>query len=292
MPAAGADTEGLGFDAEQYTRSSRQAWDGAARIYADQNARQLEPYGLALLARLAPERLAPGAAVLDIASGPGEPALTLARRLAVRGRVVGIDLSPEMLRIARDRAGALGLDNLEFREADAHRLPFEDDSFDLVTCRFGLMLMAEPSAVAREARRVLKPGGRFGLAVWAESARQGPTGILRRVAGELAPADALPPGPDPFALGDARVLEDLLRAAGLVSREIEVVSSDWRFDDARQYLHNMSLGSPCGRLLARFPRELVERIENETLRRVSALAAPDGSLSLPAEALLAVAARQ
>ncbi len=289
--SAESSSAGPGFDPDAYTRSSREAWSCAAQVYADENARRLEPYGLALLERLELGRIARGTSVLDIASGPGEPALALARSLAGRSRVTGVDLSSEMVRIAGQRARAAGLANVEFREADAHRLPFEDHSFDLVTCRFGLMLMAAPLAVAREVCRVLKPGGRFGFTVWAESAREGPTGILRQVMTDLVPVALLPPGPDMFALGDPRVTTRLVEAAGLAMLAIQALSSDWEFEDPGEYWHSMTHGSPNGRALARLPADLALRIEAETLRRLGSLSSADGSLRLPAEALVALAGK-
>ena len=84
-----------------------------------------------------------GMKILDLASGTGEPAITLASRIGPEGHVVALDLSPELLQIAEERGRERHLTNLTTRQADANNLPFPDQSFDLVTSRFGVMFLGE-----------------------------------------------------------------------------------------------------------------------------------------------------
>jgi SAM-dependent methyltransferase len=104
---------------------------------------------------------------LDVAAGTGEPGLTIAA-LALKGRVVLSDLSLGMLEGAKKSAADRGLSRVELREADAGALPFDDASFDSVSCRFGFMFFPDMVAAAREFARVLRPGGVVSAAVWAE----------------------------------------------------------------------------------------------------------------------------
>jgi ubiquinone/menaquinone biosynthesis C-methylase UbiE len=97
----------------------------------------------------------PGMRVLDLASGTGEPAISLAPLVAPLGHVTALDLSPELLEIAQERARQRGLSNFSTRPANANHSPFADCSFDLVTSRFGIMFLREDAL--REAYRVLKP---------------------------------------------------------------------------------------------------------------------------------------
>jgi ubiquinone/menaquinone biosynthesis C-methylase UbiE len=106
----------------------------------------------------------PGMRVLDLASGTGEPAISLAPLLEPLGQVIALDRSPELLEIARERARQRGLTNFSTHPADANRLPFAEASFDLVTSRFGVMFLKEDAL--GEAYRVLKPGGRACFAAW------------------------------------------------------------------------------------------------------------------------------
>lgn len=104
-------------------------------------------------------RLEPGMEVLDLASGHGEPALTIADVVGPEGRVIATDLGPGLIELAREKARRAGLENIGFKVADAHDLPFEDGTFDAVTCRFGVAFFADYPQALREARRVLKPEG-------------------------------------------------------------------------------------------------------------------------------------
>ena len=105
--------------------------------------------------------------VLDIAAGTGQPGLSIARHLSHGGKVVITDLSSKMLQVAVEKAAAAGITNVEFREADANALPFADNSMDAVSCRFGFMFFPDLQRAANEMARVLKPGGRIAVSVWA-----------------------------------------------------------------------------------------------------------------------------
>jgi arsenite methyltransferase len=109
-------------------------------------------------------RLEPGERVLDIGSGAGTDSLVAAQMVGPAGRVVGIDMTPEMLAKARRAAGELGAENVEFLEAEAERLPFDDSSFDVVISNGVIDLIPDKDAVFAEIFRVLQPGGRIQLA--------------------------------------------------------------------------------------------------------------------------------
>ena len=108
----------------------------------------------------------PGMRVLDLASGVGEPSLSLARRVGPAGIVTATDLSPGMLAALGANAWAEGITNINRRVCDAQQLPFPDSSFDLVTSRFGVMFFADLGRALSEIRRVLKPGGAMAFMVW------------------------------------------------------------------------------------------------------------------------------
>src|SRR5438067_1851239 len=124
----------------------------------------LAPVGAEMIGALA---LRDGSEHLDIASGTGEPGLSIAA-LIPRGRVVLTDLSGGMLAAARANATARGLTNVETRECDVDDLHFGDASFDTITCRFGFMFFPDIAGAMTELLRVLRPGGRISAAVWAE----------------------------------------------------------------------------------------------------------------------------
>ena len=103
--------------------------------------------------------------VLDVASGTGEPGLTIATMLR-GGIVVATDLAEGMLEVARENAARRGIKNFEIVAADVSELPFPDNSFDSISCRFGFMFFPDMLLAAKEMVRVLKPGGRIATAVW------------------------------------------------------------------------------------------------------------------------------
>jgi ubiquinone/menaquinone biosynthesis C-methylase UbiE len=143
----------------------------------------------------------PGATVLDVATGTGHAALAAARRFTV---VSGIDYVPELVAAAERRAAAEGL-TIDFREADAENLPFADDSFDYVLSAIGVMFTADHQKAADELLRVVKPGGRVGVASWT------PTGFIGQLLKTVGKHVAPPPGAlPPTRWGTGEVLKELL----------------------------------------------------------------------------------
>jgi ubiquinone/menaquinone biosynthesis C-methylase UbiE len=150
----------------------------------------------------------PGAVVLDVATGPG----TVARQAAVQsgpsGRVTGVDFSAAMLSAARAWPAEPGAAPIEYVEASAASIPLPDATFDVAYCQQGLQHIADPLSALREMRRVLKPGGLLGVAIWTRS----PFGIFRTVVSEVAGTDA---GPQPSTFGrDPEQLASTLRDLG------------------------------------------------------------------------------
>ncbi len=159
----------------------------------------LLPVGQALVAAA---DVRPGARVLDVAAGTGNASVPAAQRGA---RVTASDLTPELLAAGQRRPEAQGLD-IEWVEADAEHLPFEDASFDVVLSCIGVMFAPHHQAAADELVRVLRPGGTLGLLSWTP---EGTIGALFRMMGPYAPPP--PPGAQPPPLwGSEEHLRELL----------------------------------------------------------------------------------
>lgn len=109
-------------------------------------------------------RLTPGERVLDLGSGAGTDSLVAAQMVGEQGSVTGIDMTPEMLTKARTAAAEMNAANVEFVESEAERLPFPDESFDVVISNGVIDLIPDKDAVFAELFRVLVPGGRMQLA--------------------------------------------------------------------------------------------------------------------------------
>ena len=108
----------------------------------------------------------PGAKLLDLASGAGEPAVTAAAMVGPEGQVTATDISSPMVAAMNARFTRHGLVNVVCQQADMEALPFADGSFDAVTCRYGLMYARDPARAVAEAARVVRPGGRVAFMVW------------------------------------------------------------------------------------------------------------------------------
>jgi ubiquinone/menaquinone biosynthesis C-methylase UbiE len=144
----------------------RQEWLAAAPFWKKWSPQLVQQSRRATELVVESAALSPGLHVLDLASGTGEPALSIAAAVGPQGRVVATDLVREMLQAAEENAAHRGLKNMEFLAADAEQLPFPDHHFDRVTARFGIMFFPDIPKALREMRRVLKPGGRVSFVTW------------------------------------------------------------------------------------------------------------------------------
>jgi len=159
-----------------------------------------------------------GYSVLDIATGPGDPALSVAGLLGPEGKVMGIDPIPEMVAAARRAASHLGFSNAQFEVAFADHLPFPANTFDAIISRFGAMFFPSPVEAVRQMLRVLKPRRKLALAVW-HSADTNPffntvSQVIDRYVESPPPA---PDAPDAFRFATPGKLRDILADAGVMA---------------------------------------------------------------------------
>lgn len=238
----------------------------------------------------------PGETILELAAGPGDTGFLAAPRLQPGGRLLSTDVAPEMLDAARRRAHELSLGDGEvsFGLEDMTALSIADASVDGVLCRWGLMLVPDMDAAAGEIARVLRPGGRAALAVWAGQAENDWMTAPGRTALELGLSE--PPDPEaagPFRLSDEGRLRGLLESAGLAVEVVEDVSVLWRvpslaewWDVARDTSRMLALALETATPeLARALREGAEQRLERHVRR-------DGALAVPGLARVALARRR
>ena len=215
-------------------KNSQPDWDKIAEKF-DFLLPQIAPVGEALLEALG---VAPGDRVLDLASGTGEPALTLARRQP-HAVITGIDAAEGMVRAARRKVAAERLGNISFETMPAERLTFADESFDKALCRFGVMLFEDPLKGCREIRRVLKPGGAFALAVWSTPETMTTMYWAAQVFRDRVPEEHQPPIEKVTSLGGPGVLDMLLRGAGFTSFRVMPRRFDYQFESFEHYWQTM-----------------------------------------------------
>lgn len=205
-------------------------------------------------------RIAPGQRVLDLASGTGEPALSIARLVGARGRVTASDLVPEMLAGARRRAAEKGLANMAFEVADMQALPFPEASFDRVTCRLGLMYVPAPARVLAEVRRVLAPGGRAAFLVWGRREENDQFVVMEEAISRVL---AIDPHEGPFTpsrFGDEGALGALFEAAGFLRVEERALRFNPRIDPATRFWR-AQVALRLGERVNRLSRDEVARLD-------------------------------
>jgi ubiquinone/menaquinone biosynthesis C-methylase UbiE len=242
-------------------------WEGDRRMVSE-SSRPVEAW---LVDALDPQ---PGETVLELAAGVGDTGFAAAGRLGPSGKLVSTDFSTHMVEAARRRADEVGVSNAEFRTMDAERMELPDDSVDGVLCRWGYMLMADPVAALTETRRVLRPGGRVALSVWADPASHAWASVPARALYEhtgIEPPDPLAPGI--FAMASERRTRELLAAAGLEPRRVEQVEMEWGFESPEHHWHYvMDLAGAIAMVMRSLPEReqaAVRRLTEERLRDVA-----------------------
>ncbi len=218
-------------DVERYKEEVRRDWTDGAAAWRKWN-RQWNVLTRAVTESIVEEaQLRPGMQVLDLASGTGEPALSLAEAVAPEGHVMATDLVPEMLAIAEEQAQERRLRNISFKQADAEAIPFADTSFDAVTCRLGLMFFPNAPKALQEIHRVLKPGGRAAFVAWGPAEQNlafaNTLGIVMKHV-KMPPPDAA--APSPFRYAKSGTLSAALSQTG--------------FEDIREESRTVSLPFP------------------------------------------------
>jgi ubiquinone/menaquinone biosynthesis C-methylase UbiE len=200
-------------DAPAGTRSPHFTRDATAQTYrAIQLPHIFAPWARVLLETVAPRA---GDAVLDVATGPGTVARQAAMLAGPSGRVTGLDISAAMLAVGRSWPAEANAAPIEYVESSASSMPLPDASFDTVYCQQGLQHMSDPLAALREMRRLLKPGGRIGVALWTKS----PFGLFRQVVADLGVSGD---GPQASSFGrDAAELAATLREAGFNDVQVQ-----------------------------------------------------------------------
>lgn len=223
--------------------------------------RMYEPFQAALLSAAA---IGGGEQVLDVGCGYGTTTLAAAD-LARPGTVTGIDLSPTMLRAARERSA--GTEGISFVEDDAQVHAFEPATFDVVLSRFGLMFFDDPVAAFTNLRRATRPGGRLAFVAWRSPAHQPWLCVPGAAAGRFVDVPDLTNGDGPgmFSFADGDRVRALLGAAGWTAVELEpvttplLVGGGGTTDDAVAFLRSGTLG-----------RRLLDGVDGDTEAQVLA----------------------
>jgi ubiquinone/menaquinone biosynthesis C-methylase UbiE len=236
--------------------------------------------------------IGPGDTVLDVATGYGEPALTAARVVAPTGRVTATDIAADMLDFGRERAAQAGLDNVEFLEADAEALSFDEETFDAILCRQGLQFLPDVSGTLKRFHTFLKRDGRLAAAVW------GPPDTVqfaRPVSVILTALD--PPTPPPgrpgiFALADRPALERLVADSGFRKVKTGTVTAIYETASSEDFTQwAQDVAPPIANLLKGRSPEVQEQVWRKVTEAWAPLTTADGRVRTENQAIWVAATR-
>ncbi len=225
------------FDPAKYKETTLGQWETAAEAWHRWGPTLRSWLGPATERMLDLAGVASGCRVLDVAAGAGDQTLQAAVRVGPGGSVLATDISPAILEFAASEARKAGLAHVATRVMDGESLDLDDEAFDVVISRVGLIYFPDQQKALREMKRVLVPGGRVAAIVYSTADRNGffslPVSIVRRHAKLGAP---LPGQPGPFSLGAAGALEDALSRAGFREVRAERVSAPLLMKSASECL--------------------------------------------------------
>ncbi len=175
--------------------------------------------------------LRPGMRVLDVACGTGVLTLAAADLVKPDGSVVGLDLNPGMLEVAMRKGSPI-----DWREASADAIPFEDATFDAVVSQFGLMFFPDKPRAIQEMLRVLRPGGSLAIAVWDSLENNAGYAAINQLLIRLFGDSAAESLTAPYSLGDVPELSSLFADAGASNTKITTIEGKARFSSIRHWM--------------------------------------------------------
>ena len=245
----------------------------------------IKPVGDKMLAAI---KINEGDYVLDVASGTGEPALSLAKEMQNKIRLIGTDAMEGMVKVAQSKAFEFGFDQVQFKTMPAEKLDFAENTFDKIICRFGVMLFQDPQQGLKEMHRVLKPGGHFVLAVWNTPETMPIMNWSYQVfKGKID--DAILPAIEKLtSMSGVGVMDNLLEEAGFSEYEIKTEHLDYKFDSFQQYWDLVEASDILKMQLDALPEGLKPSVQNELAQFAREHEQPGGQLSVPHQYLLVI----
>lgn len=231
--------------------------------------------------------LQPGERVLDLACGTGIVTRHVAARVGREGAIVGVDLNPAMLDVARRVTSRLATP-VRWERTSAETLPFEDGSFDAVLCQQGLQFFPDRLGALEEAFRVTASGGRLVVSTCRSVEHQPGYAALTEIITERIGIDAGDIVRSPYSLGDPHELRTLVTKAGFRDAHLTIVITPFRVPSAAALLQGETASSPLGDVFASLDADVVSGVVEELARRLAAHTDDDG-VTFPFETLVLTA---
>lgn len=279
-------------DRASVIEQQRQTWDSVSEGWHAWRETFERGGGAVTRQLLALAEPGPGDRVLDVGSGCGEPALSAARAVGPSGQVLGVDVSPGMVSLARRCAA--DLPQLRFEVADLADLDLPEQSFDVVLSRWSLMFLPERAAALRALHDLLVPGGRLAAAVWGPAEEAPVVGlpfraIMPRLQGPTPPPPVPPDQPGPYAMADPERCHAELADAGFVDVRVERIQAPFWIESPEvftAYTRALLPGQVRAMLRERLGGDEDPQLWADVARLAEEYRAPDGTIQLPSTVLL------
>ncbi len=269
-------------------------WSGAAPFWEKHRETIRVMFAPVTQALIEDALIGSGQTVLDIATGPGEPALSVAAVVGPEGTVCGIDPVAGMVEAARRAAEHRGFRNARFEIAPADQLPFPDGTFDAVVSRFGVMFFPSPSDAVREMLRVLKPGRKLALGVWHFAERNPFHYSFSRVIERYVESPPIAPdAPDAFRFASAGKLRDVLGEAGAMAPSERLLQFTIRAPISLEEFWTLrcEMSEKLREKFAMLSGEQLGEVKRQTMEALGEYST-DGGLSFPGEVLIVSGTRR
>ena len=271
---------------EEIREQQKQSWNKFSpgwKKWDDLMMDFLGPVGEAIISSIKPSGKD---LVLDIAAGTGEPGLTIAGMLS-GGKVVITDVAEDMLVIAAENAKQRGISNIETVACDVCELPFADNSFDLISCRFGFMFFPDMQLAANEMLRVLKPGGRMATSVWNIPEKNFWVTAMMGTINKNMELPQPPPGaPGMFRCCKPGLMKSIFETAGFKNIEEEEIPTRLNVGTVDTYWNLMTeVGAPIVAALSKADDALKEKIKSQVFELVGQKY-PEGNVAIDANAIV------
>lgn len=255
---------------EEIREQQKQSWNkfsGGWKKWDELTMDFLKPMGDEIIASIQPSGKDN---ILDIAAGTGEPGLTIATMLD-GGKVTITDLAEDMLAIAKENAALRGITNIETIACDVCELPFVDNNFDAISCRFGFMFFPDMQLAANEMARVLKSGGRIATSVWNIPEKNFWVTATMGTINKNMDLPPTPPGsPGMFRCCKPGLMKEIFEKAGFKNVKEKEVLTKLNSGTVETYWNMMTeIGAPIVAALSKADDNLRKKIKDEVFELVA-----------------------